>query len=687
MDWQSKISELTSVGKTTAIKMRKLDLQTIKDLIYFFPSRYEDFSLIKKISELHVDQPVTIEGQIELIANRRSFRKRMILTEALVSDESGSVKVLWFNQPYLTKTLKSGDRIFLSGKPEMDRFGIQFVSPQYERNNFDSENYNTARLVPVYSLTAGVTVKQLRFLLKQCLPFIRSIKEYLPETIIMQNNLMPFNRALENIHFPGNVDLLDQAKKRLQFDELFIIQLQVQRWRQALDRGQALKVNFLEKQTQDFVAQLPFTLTVDQKKSAWEIIQDLQKARPMNRLLEGDVGSGKTMVAALAILNVALSGYQSVLMAPTEILAAQHYQNFLKLYLNKKIIVGLLTRTRHEVQGEKVTKKKIHDLLNQGKIDLLIGTQALIQDKVKIKDLGLVIVDEQHRFGVKQRQLLTTRGENDLIPHFLSMTATPIPRSLALALYSDLDLSIISTMPVGRKPIITRLVTENNRQNAYDFIKQEINNGRQVFVVCPLIDPSDKLGVKSVKQEYEKLSEQIFPEFKVALLHGKLKAEEKNNIMSDFLNKKYQILVSTSVIEVGVDVPNSSIMIIEGADRFGLAQLHQFRGRVGRGEYQSYCFVFTDNNSMATMKRLQYFVQCKNGFELAEKDLALRGSGEIFGLRQSGLPEIKLADLSDVKAIKQAQKSARDFLINHQISAYPEIQEKLDSWDKIIHLE
>ena len=681
-----QIKNLTRVGKTTAARLKNLGLETVEDLIYYFPFRYDDFSNLKKISELQPNEPVTVRAKIQLINARKSFRTRKFITEALVGDETGTLKVVWFNQPYLSKVLKSGDEIFLSGKIEENRF--EMLSPDYEKATRTevSGNYNTARIVPVYHLTDGVTQKQLRFLLSQVMPLMRQIREFLPAEILAKNNFLQLSDAIVNAHFPENYQMIERARRRLKFDELFLIQLAILQFRGKLLTNKAPQIAFLEKQTRDFVATLPFQLTNAQKKCSWEIIQDTGREKPMNRLLEGDVGSGKTVVVSLAILNAALNGYKTVLMAPTEILAHQHYLSFRKFFQKQNFHIALLAAGKREFDGEKQTKNEMLKKLENAEADLIIGTHALIQEKVKIKDLGLVIVDEQHRFGVEQRKALLARDSKKiLMPHFLSMTATPIPRSLVLALYGDLELSIINEMPKGRKQIQTNVVFEDKRFDAYRFIHKQIEEGRQAFVICPLIDPSDKLGLKSVVEEHKKLADEIFPDLKIGLMHGRLKAKEKDEVMRKFKNKEFDILVSTSVIEVGIDVPNSTIMMIEGADRFGLAQLHQFRGRVGRGEYQSYCFLFSNNNSPLTKKRLGFMETCKDGFALSEKDLELRGPGEVYGTRQSGLPDLKIASLADVEIMKLAQSDARFAIEKNLLSG--DLQQVLNKTRVSMHFE
>jgi ATP-dependent DNA helicase RecG len=706
------ITKINRVGATTANRLKRLGLSTVYDLLLYFPFRYDDFRTLTPIEKLQPGQSVNIVGQIELIQNKRSPRKRMYITEALVKDQTETIKIIWFNQPFIARNLRVGDMVSLAGKVEDDFGGLVMKSPTYEKINLPHpipplirggnkrEGYHTQGLVPNYHLTANITQKQLRFIIKQIINIAGQIKDWLPVEIKNRQKLLFLNQAIKKIHFPANFNDIEQARCRLSYNELFLLQLQSQLIKLELKSSQADTVPFREKATKKFVASLPFILTNDQKKAAWEILKDLAKNKPMARLLEGDVGSGKTVVAVMAMLNTALSKKQSILMVPTEILAQQHFNSINKMLAKTKIKIGLLTRSAKCLNTQdKITKSKLLELIKANDVKIIIGTHALIQEKVEFKNLTLAIIDEQHRFGVEQRKMLvkksssplslTRRGAGgEVMPHLLSMTATPIPRSLALALYGDLDISIIKQMPKGRKTIITQVVPEKKRAKAYNFISQQIKNNRQVFVICPLIDFSDKLGVKSVKEEFVKLNEQIFPDLAIGFLHGRMKSKEKETVMQNFLAKKIKILVTTSVVEVGVDVPNATIMMIEGADRFGLAQLHQFRGRVGRAEHQSYCFLFTDSIVEKSLKRLQALVDCFDGFALAKMDLKFRGPGEVYGTTQKGFPQFKIATLFDYELMKQARDEATKIINqNPSLTNWPVLKEKIKKRNQTVHLE
>ncbi|TAN33596.1 ATP-dependent DNA helicase RecG [Patescibacteria group bacterium] len=721
MNLNTPISQLSRVGKTTAKRLERLGVATAADLLFYFPFRYEDFRSVVKIADLKHGEAVTVRAKVELIANKRSPRQRKNITEALVSDASGSLRVVWFNQPFIGKTLRPGDEVFLSGKARTDMLGAQMIGPVYERVNTPPSvpppetssgqalkgeglyTTHTARLVPMYPLTAGLTQKQIRFLVSQVIVLSAAMQEWLPDEILDKYDLAPLSSALQGIHFPKDEIDLAKSTERLKFDELFLIQLKAELSRLEKADAKAPSLAFNENAIKEFVASLPFTLTKTQKISAWEILQDLQKTTPMNRLLSGDVGSGKTVVAAMAMYNAALNGYQAVLMAPTEILAVQHYNSIVNL-LGHKVKVGLLTGSKSQFpisnfqsmtndQFSKFNKKDFLEKIKSNNIQIIIGTHALLTEGVEFERLGLVIVDEQHRFGVGQRKTIKEKGGG---AHFLSMTATPIPRSLALMVYGDLDVSIINELPPGRKKILTRLVEPVNRVKAYTFIREQVKKGRQCFVVCPLIGANNeefpisnfqfpKDDKKSVLSEFEKLSKNIFPDLRVGYLHGRLKPKEKDGTMEKFRKRELDILVSTSVVEVGVDIPNTSVMMIEGAERFGLAQLHQFRGRVGRSVHQSYCFLFVEQESPRALERLRFFEKNNDGFKLAEKDLEMRGPGEVYGTAQSGFMNLRLAKLTDKEIIKKAREAARQ--VAPRLGKFPTLTAKIKEWENAVHLE
>jgi len=677
----TKIEQINKVGPAYLKRLYKLNIKTIQDLFFHFPNRYEDFRKKNLINKLKESEKSTIQGEIVDIKNTRLFYRKMIITDALIKDKSGSIKAVWFNQPYLIETLKKGKIVNLSGKLSFYKKTLCFSNPVYELTK--KETTHTGRLVPIYRETEGISSRYLRFLIKPLLYLTKQINDFLPVQIKNKFNLMDLTQAIEQIHFPENPSLVKKARERLAFNELFLIQLTFLQQRQKLNKEKSVKLLFDKNLIKPFVKNLSFKLTDDQKIAAWEIFQDMIKDKPMNRLLNGDVGSGKTIIAIMAALAVAKQKYQTAIMAPTEILAKQHFQTFKNMLKKSNVKICLLTRTESKPQ----LKKKIAE----GKIDIIIGTHSIIQKDLSFKNLVLAIIDEQHKFGVAQRAALQKniyQIDDGLktIPHLLSITATPIPRTLALTIYGDLDISLIKELPQGRQKIITEIVSPKNRNKTYNFIKEQIKKNRQVFVICPLIEESNKLTeIKSVTQEYEKLSKDIFPEFKLAMLHGKLKPNEKEKIMNKFKRGKTDILISTSVVEVGVDIPHATVMIIEGADRFGLAQLHQFRGRIGRGKIQSYCFLFTDSSAKKTHQRLKAMLTAKDGFELAEKDLKIRGAGDFIGTRQWGLPDLVMASLNDLELIKKTREAAKIVLKNNLITQAMEL--KLKDFNKDIHLE
>ena len=695
------IKSINKIAADLAPKFKKLGLENIADLLFYFPFRYDDYSNLIKIKDLTPNVLTTLRVKIELITARRSFKSRMLLTEAMVADETGQIKIIWFNQSYAAKILSVGDEIYLSGKPIITDHSIEFHNPVFEKiGKYKKVTTHTNRLVPIYSTTEKLSQKQIRFILKQILPLTAQIKDWLPTEIILKEKLFSLSQAIHQIHFPINQENLRAAEKRLKFDEIFLLQLRSALIKREILKFESLKIKFFQAETKKFVTNLPFQMLISQKKSAWEIIQDLGKNKPMNRLLEGDVGSGKTITAALPILNTLLNHLQTAYMAPTEILAEQQFNVFCQLFKNYNFKIALLTRSLwlihnfNQGSNTKQTKSALLKDLAQGEIDFVIGTHALIQEKVQFKNLSLIIIDEQHRFGVAQRKTLKDKAwakdkTKKNMPHFLSMTATPIPRSLALTVYGELDLSVIDEMPQKRKPIITQVAGPEKRARIYQFVAEQIKIGRQAFIICPLIDPSDKLGVKAVTEEYEKIDKNIFPLEKVGLLHGRLKQTEKEKIMREFKDGQIKILVATPVIEVGIDVPNASVIIIESAERFGLSQLHQLRGRVGRSEFQSYCFLLTESEGEETLKRMHAMITTKNGFELAERDLEFRGPGEVYGLEQSGFNDLlKIAKLTDWPIIKVA-KPWTDKIINldPELNKFPAIKDKLTRFETEVHFE
>jgi len=696
MDLSTPVEKIPYVGAGYQKKLKKLGIRNIRDLFFHFPHRYEDFSNLLQISEAKIGEKVCVLGKIQRIENTKTWKKKMILTTALVKDDSGSLRVVWFNQPYLVNVLKEGDKVCLAGKISMGPEGLYLQNPAYEKiKTFDLSKdklLHTGRLVPVYPETEGLSSRWLRFIIRPLLTKLKNkLKDPLPEKIRAKYKLLTLSEALFQIHFPSTKKLAREAKKRFSFQELFILSLVVLREKLKIAKENAFSIPIKLEIIKRFVNSLPFKLTNAQKKVAWQILKDLEKKIPMNRLLEGDVGSGKTVVAVLAALNVVKAGYQVAFMTPTEILAKQHFKEVSNLLKNFKLKIALLTGKESKINRKKISRKKLLEKLKNGEVDILIGTHALIQKEVKFGKLAFVILDEQHRFGVRQRAKLCQQP--NFIPHFLSMTATPIPRTLALTVYGDLDLSIIDELPKGRKKVITKVIPPKKRKMAYEFIKGEVKKGRQVFVICPRIEAKNtkSLGwaeVKAVKEEYKKLSEEVFSDLRVAMLHGRLSSEEKERIMEDFKKRKIDILVSTSVIEVGIDVPNATVIMIEGAERFGLAQLHQFRGRVGRGKHQSFCLLFTDSPAKRTRKRLEALLTCEDGFTLSEKDLEIRGPGDFSGVRQWGIPDLPMASLKNLFLVEKTKNAAKEILSEDpELKTYPLLRKELAKFRERIHLE
>jgi len=635
----------------------------------YFPRTYIDLSKTYKINEVITNQFTNVKGLLsQLQTSRSKFGKALI--KAKLNDETGSIDLIWFNQPYLQKILKNGQQIILTGKVNFEFGRMTMQSPQIE--SAQDNPLHSGRIIPIYHETFGLNSKWIREKIHPLLKYSKTIfPEYLPENILKEQELMSYAQAIYEVHFPQTLKTLEKAKRRLGFDELFLIQLGAlqKKWHWQNINEHEQKTMVIHEALSEFEKTLPFALTSAQRRSLDEILNDQQKTYPMSRLLQGDVGSGKTVVAGIALLNTIKNGYQGAIMAPTEILARQHYHTLFKLFkdlnINLKFMAG---------STKKSEKTAIMNELKNGLVDIIIGTHALIQQGVTFKNLGLAVIDEQHRFGVKQRDILKSQGS----PHLLSLSATPIPRTLALTIYGDQDLSIIDELPSGREPIITRLVPENKRSDAYRWIEDKVKKGRQAFVICPLIDESDTLELKSVIKEFEYLQTNVFPELKIGLLHGKMKAADKEAIMQEFKENKTNILVSTSVIEVGIDIPNAVIMMIEGAERFGLSQLHQFRGRVGRSTHQSYCFLFMQKYSQTAATRLRAMVDHTSGFKLSEIDLEIRGPGHVYGIRQSGIPDLKMASLTDSITISKARNAAEKIITNDpDLKNLPYLAQKL----------
>lgn len=677
MTLKNAVKDVRGVGDEMTKKFKALGVETVGQLIDFYPRRYEDYSQVLPINRIKPG-PVTIRATISQ-ARGRYARRGMHITEAFASDKTSSVRLVWFNQPYRESSIKPGAEYYISGLFELSYQRFSIMNPSMELvSDFP---VSTARIVPIYRETKGLTSKQIRRVLREVVPAIRKLPETLPAWLIKQQELMNRAAATEAMHFPKTTEDLESAKRRLGFEEVFELSLASLLNKQENQAEHSLKIPYDEELAVQFSETLPFKLTDAQRLTIMRVYKDLQKPQPMNRMVEGDVGSGKTVVATMAALMAVSQGYQTAFMAPTELLARQHadtiYQLLKPLGLEKSVVllVGSLKPTE---------KAKAHKAIKSGQAKLIIGTHALIQEKVDMHNLALIIVDEQHRFGVEQRKALMAKAGH--MPHVLSLTATPIPRSLALTLYGELDISVLDVKPANRKPIITKIVSPNSREQLYATIKKELKGGRQMFVVCPLITDSAISNANSAEKIYEQFSRRDFKEFKVGLLHGKMKADDKNSTMEKFLNRRLDILVATTVIEVGVDVPNASVMLIEAADRFGLAQIHQLRGRVGRSYAQGYCYLMMSDSSAPT-RRLRALENTNDGFKLAELDMQLRGPGAIYGTLQHGALDLRVAQLSDTKLIASARQAAQEFIEKGEnLLQYKELDKRVNDLRKITSL-
>ncbi len=656
------IEDIYMVGPIMASRLHKLHIYTASDLLEHFPSRYDDYSIISKIAHLQEGEIVTVSAAVDEMKNIFT-RSGKNVQQAKVSDDTGSIDVVWYNQSFLAKTILAGQKINLSGKVgRTSQYKLKLDSPIYEIVRGDGISIHTGRLVAIYPETYGVTSKWLRSRIAMLLRYLQeTIEEFLPVSILSHNNLLPYGAALSEIHFPSTLEMAKRAYERLAFNELLLIQLSSLKRKSQWQKdtiGHTISVKKAQPHIEEFIHKLPFTLTGAQLRTIDEILTDLGKITPMNRLVEGEVGSGKTVVATIAMYVLFLQGFSSMLMAPTEILATQHFATIQKIlkpfHIPVSLITGTTNRLKKKETGKKLTKKR-------GTPILYVGTHALLSKRVAVPKLGLVIIDEQQRFGVEQRAILKEKGIN---PHLLTMTATPIPRTVALTLYGELDLSIIDELPKERKIVKTWVVPSIKRDAAYEWIEKQVKTQHtQVFIICPFIEESESMTtIKAATVEYEKLKKTIFPRLSVGLLHGKMKVKERDQMLTAFQDKRLDILVATPIVEVGIDIPNAAIMMIEASDRFGLTQLHQLRGRVGRGKDQGYCLLFTQSENEQVIRRLRTLESIYVGSRLAELDLQMRGAGELYGTRQHGSAQLKIARLSDTHILTSSKNEAQALL-------------------------
>ena len=680
-DWQAApIGSLKGVGKEMELKLERLGITTAGELVRHVPRRYDDYS---KIVPIRAMQPglVSFRGTVERVAGRYARSRKLHLTEAIISDGTGTIKAVWFNQSYLAKTIPTGTPVMVSGELKFKNNDLAMQNPAIEQIAAGIDTKDTARILPVYPETEGLSSRQLRSLVRPLLALIATLPDTLPEEVIAKAKLMPLAKALIEVHQPTSQAAMTKARHRLAFEELWYLMVASLAIKNEIQTETAPIIDFKVEAAQAFTAAIGFVMTDQQRTAAWDILQDLRKPSPMNRLLEGDVGSGKTVVGTMAAVMAQANGLQAALMVPTEILARQHLAN----------LSPLLERLGYPVQlvvGKQTAaeRKLVQAAAASEAPTLFIGTQALLSEKISFRNLGLVIVDEQHRFGVVQRQEL--KAKSGRLPHLLSMTATPIPRSLQLTVYGDLDITIIAGLPPGRQPITTQVVNARDRDKTYALINDQIAAGRQVFVVCPLIEPSDQLGAKSVVAEADRLNKGAFKGRRIGLLHGRLAPSEKQAVMNDFAQGKLDVLVATTVIEVGIDIPNATVILIEGAQQFGLAALHQLRGRVGRGEHPSFCYLVSESKTEATRRRLEAMEKSQDGFRLAQIDLELRGPGQIYGTRQHGTLELQFADITDAKLLAAVRQAAVTFIASpDSLRRYPDVMARVNALKAVTSLD
>jgi ATP-dependent DNA helicase RecG len=720
MRLDAPISTLTRLNVIHADALKRLELATVRDLLFHFPTRYADSREVTTSTHLELGKPVTLYGVMEKVEVRRSFRGHIPMTEARIADQTGVVRAVWFNQAYIGKMYPDGTKVKVSGKVNEDKKGFFLSNPSIERapevipDAGDSLFHNEAAsefLIPVYRETKGITSNYLYLLIKKVVASgtLDDVEDPIPPHILKRLHLPLLKDALLYIHFPKEEKLTIAARKRFAFQEIFFMQLKQYKERALAKHSLAFPITASNEDIDVFMESFSFDPTQAQREAVGSLITDMKEKYPMGRLLEGDVGSGKTFVAATVayatLLTEASKNGQSLqvaYMAPTEILAKQHFESFIQYFEGTGAEIGLLTGSgckkfpsKNDSSGyTDISRAQLLKWLEDGRVSIVVGTHALIQKSVTFAHLGLVIIDEQHRFGVKQRKALAEKKGNKRkeLPHLLSMTATPIPRTLALTMFGDLDLTVIDEMPKERKKIITETISASKRKGVYEHMREELKKGRQAYVICPRIDEQDeeeaqKRMLKSVKEEAKRLGEEIFPEFTVDILHSKMKKEEKEQVMQDFLDKRSDILVATSVVEVGVNVPNATVIVIEHADRFGLAQLHQLRGRVGRSVHQSYCYLFTESTGEATQKRLKNLVEAKNGFELAELDMEHRGIGTLMDGKQWGVSDLAMEAIKNPKLVEVARAEAKELIDNDpDLENYPDLAELVLKRDTV-HME